>query len=225
MVNQNKMILIACEVVIKEMSHLIPHHLPVHTIDPSLHVSPDRLRAVIQEAIDKKEQDYSTILLGFGLCSKALEGLKTSRAQMVYPLVDDCIGLFMGSRAAHLELTRDEPGRFFLSRGWIEAGTTPFEELKAIAERCGMEKAVEMTRKLLAHYRALSFIYIPGAGDLSEFKAYAEQKAAEFDLRYGEIQGTSSLFTDMLKGRQSKYLKRLSPGDEIRFESFMQAHG
>ena len=73
-------ILIACEVVVEELRLIIPEDLPVRVIDPILHLQPEKLRAELQKAIDEEEKRYDTLLLGFGLCSRAVEGLKSTTA-------------------------------------------------------------------------------------------------------------------------------------------------
>ena len=120
--------LIACDVVVREFQSRVGTSLSVRTVDPTLHAVPERLRTSIQSVIDQEEKKFDTLLLGYGLCSRAVEGLKSKCSRIIIPRVDDCIGLFLGSRTAHKNQVQSEPGTFFLSRGWVESGLTPFEE-------------------------------------------------------------------------------------------------
>jgi len=53
------------------------------------------------------------------------------------PRVDDCIAIFLGSRAAYADQCHQEPGTYYLTKGWIEVGDTPFAEHERLVERYG----------------------------------------------------------------------------------------
>ncbi|MBI5591631.1 MAG: DUF1638 domain-containing protein [Deltaproteobacteria bacterium] len=192
-------LLIACEVVVKEMRCRIPENLPLFVLNPALHVYPDRLRKAIQDVIDQQERQYGTLLLGYGLCSRAVEGLQSNHARMIIPRVDDCIGIFLGSRAGHLDQIRKEPGTFFLSKGWIDVGSTPFEEYAYMMKRFGQKRADRLMRELLHNYTRLAFIETDCRENSSAYRTYAREKANRFGLKYEEITGEASLFDRLMK--------------------------
>lgn len=214
-------ILIACEVVAKELHARIGDELPVRVIDPALHVNPDRLRTTLQEAIDLVERDFETLVLGFGLCSRAVEGLRSKRSRIIIPLVDDCIGLFLGSRTAHLNQLKSAPGTFFLSRGWVEAGSTPFEEYGYMLKRFGQKRADRLMDLLLRNYTHLSYIHTDKSVDAGAHLDYARSKALAFGLEYNEIIGSTTLFDALINGLESPHLQVIEPGEEILYEMFM----
>jgi len=223
----NSTIMIGCEVVVKELNTRIPKDMPLHLIDPALHVNPDRLRKTLQEAINQEERQYDTLLFGFGLCSRAIEGLLSKHAKMVFPLVDDCIGLFLGSKAAHLEQIKKEPGTFFLSKGWINAGTTPFEEYDYMVKRFGIERAGRLMRAMLQNYTRLAFIDTGCCGgDIEAYSKHAKNKATRFGLRYEEIIGTASIFDKLINAGASngahKELLIIPPGEEVTYEMLVR---
>lgn len=218
-------ILIACEVVAKELHARIGDELPVRVIDPALHVHPDRLRTTLQEAIDLAEEDFETLILGFGLCSRAVEGLKSKRSRIIIPLVDDCIGLFLGSRRAHLNQLKLAAGTFFLSRGWVEVGPTPFEEYGYMLKRFGQKKADRLMEILLKHYTHLSYIHTDKSVDDKKYLEYARAKALAFGLEYREIIGSTTLFDALINGFKSPHLQVITPGEEISYEMFMDENG
>jgi hypothetical protein len=217
-------ILIACEVVAKEMGCRVPKNLPLLVLDPALHVHPDRLRKAIQDVIDQEERQYGTLLLGYGLCSRAVEGLLSNHATMIMPRVDDCIGVFLGSKAAHVDQIRKEPGSFFLSKGWIDAGSTPFEEYAYMVKRFGQKRADRLISELLHNYTRLAFIETDCGKDASVYRAYAREKASRFGLKYEEITGVASLFDRLMKaeirnGACNEFLV-VPPGNEITYDMF-----
>jgi hypothetical protein len=96
-----RILVIACATVMEEILPLLPQGMQHQVFDFGLHVNPASLRATLQEAIDSESGKFETILLGYGLCSQALVGIRSSGCRLVAPRVDDCIALFLGSRAAY----------------------------------------------------------------------------------------------------------------------------
>lgn len=213
-------ILIGCEVVISELGQRIEKDFPIRTIDPSLHVHPERLRRTLQEAIDQEESTYANILLGYGLCARAVEGLRSKRAKIVIPLVDDCIGLFLGARSNYLDWMKKAPGTFFLSKGWVEVGSTPFEEYEYMLKRFGKAKSERIMTIMLKHYQNLAFIHMGPNGNSRSHLSYARSKAARFGLKYQEIKGSYKLLNDMLSGNENKDLQSVRPGEAITYDMF-----
>jgi hypothetical protein len=67
-------------------------------IEQHLHNTPDLMTIKLQDAIDKVDKSYDKILLGYGLCSNGVVGLKSETHEILIPKVDDCISLFLGSK-------------------------------------------------------------------------------------------------------------------------------
>ena len=119
------------------MLGLLPADVSHEVLDFGLHLRPEKLREALQARIDQASQDADVLLLGYGLCSMAVVGLQARSAHLVIPRVDDCIAIFLGSCAAYKLQARQEPGTYYLTKGWIEAGDTPFEEHKQLVEKYG----------------------------------------------------------------------------------------
>ena len=130
--NPRRIKVIACATVIEEMRPLLPSNVSSEVLDFGLHITPEKLRESLQQAIDKIGDDADVIILGYGLCSMAAVGLKTEKCTLVVPRVDDCIAIFLGSTAAYREQGKQEPGTYYLTKGWIEVGDSPFEEHKRL---------------------------------------------------------------------------------------------
>jgi len=56
----------------------------------------------------------------------AVVGLHATTATVVVSRSDDCIAIFLGSCAAYKQQARHEPGTYYLTKGWIEVGDSPF---------------------------------------------------------------------------------------------------
>ncbi len=108
----------------------MPPDMEHEALDVGLHVNPQSLKRALRESIENSADTFDTIILGYGLCSRAVEGLGSSSSTLVVPRVDDCIGILLGSREAHRSETLREPGTYYLSRGWIDTGKHLFEEVR-----------------------------------------------------------------------------------------------
>jgi hypothetical protein len=213
-----RMKVIACATVIEEMAPRMPPTMARQVLDFGLHRRPGGLTAALQEAIDASP-GYDAILLGYGLCSRAVVGLRASHGRLVMPRVDDCIAIFLGSRTAYETQTRGEPGTYYLTKGWIEAGDGPFGEDERLIARYGREKAHWLVAQMLRHYTRLAFIDT-GAADLDRYRELARAAADRFGLRYEEITGSPSLVEKLLAGPWDRECVVVEPGGTVRIEDF-----
>ncbi len=191
--------IIACKTVIQEMGELIPPGVAAYPVESGLHLNPDKLRNALQAVIDETTGDTETIILGYGLCSMGVVGLKATDSALVVPRQEDCISLFLGSRERYRKELEKEPGTYFLSKGWIDAGITLLEELRGMEERYGREWAHRIMKRMIQHYTRLAFIDT-GHEDQGDCRAYARKVADELDLTYQEIRGTRELLERICKG-------------------------
>jgi hypothetical protein len=216
--------IISCQVVIEELLPLLPEGTDYETLDLGLHVNPDKLRISLQEKIDASSKETGAILLGYGLCSRAVVGLRSENCSLVVPCVDDCIGIFLGSRDAYLKQLKAEPGTYYLTKGWIEAGDNMFGPQNQIVQRYGPEKAEALIKKMLENYTRLVFINT-GKYRVEQYKEYTERTAARFGLRFEEILGATTLVDKMAKGPWDEDFVVIPPGQTITYESFYQSPG
>ncbi len=217
----NRTKVIACATVIEEMLPLLPAEMERQTLDFGLHLHPNQLTETLQAAIDASRDTVETILLGYGLCSRAVVGLRATHATLVVPRVDDCIAIFLGSRDAYHRQASKEPGTYYLTKGWIEVGDSPFSEYQRMAERYGPDRAMRMTKLMLKHYTRLAFINT-GQYDLERFRAYARQTSEQFGLRYEELEGEPTLVKKLLFGPWDDEFVVAPPGHVITYDDFVK---
>jgi len=213
-------LVLACATVMEEMQAWLPPGMRQQVLDFGLHLHPGQLTQALQTAIDTTT-DADLILLGFGLCSRAVSGLHSPRATLVVPRVDDCIAIFMGSRSAYLQQAEQEPGTYYLTKGWIEVGDSPFDEFERMVERHGEAKAEDMMKLMLAHYTRLAFINT-GTYDLERFREYTRRTADRFGLRYEEIMGSPTLVQKLVCGPWDDEIVVCPPGVTITDDHFIQ---
>lgn len=213
---------IACATVIEELRPFLPADVPYEVLDFGLHLHPSELKKKLQEKIDQASRDADVLLLGYGLCSMAVVGLETTQAALVIPRMDDCIGIFLGSCAAYRAQFAQEPGTYYLTKGWIEVGDSPFEEHKRLVQKYGEEKAERMIRLVLKNYKRLGFINT-GQYEIERYRDYARKAAARFGLRFEEIQGSSVLLKKMLSGPWDEEFVVVPPGQRVSYDDFISS--
>jgi len=210
---------VACEAVAEEFRTLLPERVLVEVIDFGLHHRPGSLTEVLQGAIDRSG-DVDAILLGYGMCSHGVIGLRATTAMLVIPRVDDCIAMMLGSRRAYQEEMAREPGTYFLSKGWLEGCETPLDQERRMADRYGEEQAARMVEMMLRGYQRLAFIDT-SQGEAELQKKQAEKIARRFGLRFEELQGTPSLLHKLLLGPWDEQCVVVSRGDVVLVDHFL----
>jgi hypothetical protein len=220
-VNIERCKLIACAAVIEEMLPFIPPRMSYEVLDFGLHTNPKSLKKALQNAINSSAPNIETILLGFGLCSQAVVGLKSASRTLIIPRLDDCIAIFLGSAAEYQKQYRSEPGTYYLTKGWIESSDTPFSEYDILVKRYGEKIAQRIINQILKNYTRLAFINT-GNNKLEYYREYARSMAERFNLRYEEIHGSDVIIKKMLYGPWNDEFVIIPPGKIISFFDFRE---
>ena len=216
-------LIIACATVIEEILPFLPEDVSSEVLDFGLHLRPAQLKKSLQETIDQASQEADVLLLGYGLCSMAVVGLRATTAHLVIPRVDDCIGIFLGSCQAYKEQSQKEPGTYYLTKGWIEVGDSPFSEYQRLVEKYGEAKAKWMIQLMLKNYTRLGFINT-GQYEIERYREYARKTAEQFNLRFEEIDGSSALVRKMVFGPWDDEFLVVAPGETIQYTDFVHAN-
>ena len=210
---------IACATVIEELQPLLPQGISYQVLDFGLHMVPNDLRKILQQVVDDQCVEFDTLLLGYGLCAMAVVGLQTRSCNLVIPRVDDCIAIFLGSKNAYVEQARKEPGTYYLTKGWIEVGDTPFEEYHRLVTQFGEEQADRIIGIILKNYTRLAYIDT-GQKDQDHYRIYSRTTAKKFNLRFEEIKGSGTLIRKLLFGPWDDEILVAPPGHTIEYLDF-----
>ncbi len=207
----------------EEMLPLLPTGVSYEVLDFGLHVNAANLKHALQEAIDAAAATADVIILGYGLCSMAVLGLRANACTLVIPRVDDCIAIFLGSRLAYKEQASAEPGTYYLTKGWLEVGDTPFSEYDRLLAKYGPKKAEWVIREMIKHYTRLALIDTGRQAELARYRELARGLAERWDLRFEEIRGSDALVRQMLFGPWDGDFVVVPPGESIRYDHFFPA--
>ena len=149
----------------------------------------------------------ATIVLGYGLCSNSVLGLKTEHATLVVPRVDDCIAMLLGSNEAFSAESEKERGSYYVAKAYLEECDTIMSEHEKLVEKRGRERAEQMMRLLLKHYTRIVLVDT-GRYDLEPYRARVAEFAETFDLAVEEVPGTTRILDALVDGRLGRRLRR-----------------
>lgn len=209
-----KSLVIACGVLKEQIRSLgdTPHSFMY--LEQGLHSSPGMLRGKLQEAINSSKE-YSLLLLGYGMCGGAMEGIKAGHHQkMIIPRIDDCIGLSLGSRSRYIGEFAQNPGTFYFTRGWIEAAEDPLKDFFKSISKYGIDDALWIAAENMKHYRRAVLIKT-GGQDPGASREYVKKFAGFFNLDYEEVDGTQDYLKRLLWGPWEEDFIVLEEGNPV----------
>jgi hypothetical protein len=195
-------VILACQVFQHWLEQLLPDGLPANItfFDYGLHIVPKKLRQTIQQAIDSIEQP-SLVVLGYGLCGNGLDNINSGSHFLLIPRTDDCIAILLGSFQAYRHEIDTEPGTYYLSKGWLEAGTNPLAESRKYEEKYGAETTEYLMDTQYRHYRRLMMV----ARNVQELETYRPQAqeiaayCARWGMRYEERLGKDDYLSRLME--------------------------
>jgi len=218
-------VILACDMLKLELEKVMAENgcgLPVHWLDThETHSSPEKLRLQLQGALDGLE-GVERVLLAFGYCGNALLGLRAGDFELIFPRVDDCISLLLGSCARRQEIAQ-EAQSYFMTQGWVDSPLNLWEEYRRqrprLVARWGEERAERALRAAMMpeHYKRLVLIDT-GAFKVEEVRTRTEEIARGFGLRHEVLPGTTDYLRRLILGPWGEGFVTVGPGNVVLFE-------
>ncbi len=189
-------VVLACHVFQDWLEHLLPEGLTkdITFFDYALHRVPKNLRKTLLDVIDSIEQP-SLIVLGYGLCGNGLHEIQAGKHTLLIPRTDDCIAIILGSYQRYRQEFDKVPATYYLSKGWLEGGSTPLQEHQELVEKYGEKKADWLMDYQYHNYKRLALI-VQNTQELETYRPAAKEVARyceRWGLRYEEIIGSDAL--------------------------------
>ncbi len=229
--------IIACRILSRELNFLASqstNQVDITWMGRGLHNDTDKLRRHLRDAVDELYHQIGTgelehrpdaIVLGYGLCSGGVVGVRCRDIPLVVPRTDDCIALFMGSQQRYLREFEEARGAVWLNSAWIEQSPrlVDGEDLRRrkwqeYAEKYGEDNAdylMEIESSWISSYSTMGYIR-SGVYDTAENLEYARREAAEKGWRMREIDDDLRLLRMMVDGTwNDEEFLILKPGEQI----------
>ena len=224
-----KVVLLACAV----MKDLVRPHLDDAAVDAiymdfGLHETPKRMAPALQEKLDAIEEP-SLVLVGYGLCGTGLAGLEAGRHTLVIPRTHDCIAILLGSHREYMKAIGENPGTYYLTKGWLEAGTDPLAEYEGYVERYGEKTADMVMDTMYRNYTKICLVAHSEEG-LAENRERAQAVGAfckeRWGMEYSERVGSDALIAKLLEAPSHLDLLGdefvvVPPGGRVTIDQFM----
>lgn len=202
--------IIACNVLWREICHFAaasPHRFALQFMPFGLHEEPDKLRLELQKAIDASDEPVDAIVLGYGLCSRGIEGITARKVPLVVTRGHDCITCFLGSRAKYRRYFDANPGTYWYTPGWIENHTPPGKErydnaYRAYVEKYGEDNAqylMDMEQDWFRKYTTAAYLDL-GVGDTAGHEKYTKECAEWLHWKYERLDGDPGLLRRLVNG-------------------------
>lgn len=228
--NHRPIVVIACKVFQDLLEHFVPADVVgrIAFLDYGLHRFPKVLNTTVQEQIDGIEEP-SRILLGYGLCGNGLNGVRAGRHTLFIPRADDCIAILLGSYQDYLREFSNNPGTYYLTKGWLESGSDPLKEHHQMVEKYGAENAAWVMDQQYMNYTRLVLV-AHSQEDLEIYRPRA-LKVAEYCKRWGmeyeEVRGSEAYIRDLVKAvstlsESDEQFLVIPPGESIEQSQFLR---
>lgn len=229
--------IIACRIFERELSYLASqseNQVDITWVGRGLHNTPEKLCRRLKDAVGtlydqiesgelESRPDY--IVLGYGLCSRAVVGVKCRDIPIVIPRTDDCIAVFLGSQERYMSEFTKAGGTYWLNGGWIEQSPKLFsgDDLKRrrwleYAEKFGEDNAdylIEMESSWEKNYDTICYLHSESC-DQPAFFEVAKREAEKKNWTLKELDGDSRMLRMMVDGSwNDREFLILSPGERI----------
>ncbi len=218
--------IIACGSLKPEIDSVVNQtDLPVEVVylPQDLHRTPDRMKDAVQKALDRVSPEIKKVVLGYGLCSNGVVGVKAPPQGLYIPKMHDCIGMFLGSHKQFMEYFRNEPGTYYLTKSWIDNRKDPMGLVEnEYTKRVGREWAEEAMRSEIQNYKFIAYIET-GIGDDEQYKKIAKENAKHFGKTYKELKGSTHFFKRMIEGpMEEPDFLYFEPGQTVKQINFLK---
>lgn len=222
-------VIIACRVMQEHLQQLLPEGTAVTYLEITLHNTPKKLAAALQQEIDAIAQP-SNVIIGYGLCGNGLLGVKSGPHTLIIPRTHDCVAIFLGSHQRYVQRFFANPNTYYLTRGWLDAKDEPLQDYLDYVRDYDEETADYLVEMKYRHYRKLCMVGY-SQQELEECRPMA-MRVAEFcakrwNMEYEEVIGSTSLLEALigmparLDSENSEFVV-LEPGREIEVEMFLR---
>jgi hypothetical protein len=212
--------IIACEVMKEEILSMDPlADVEFEFVSMNYHLYPKKLGKELQNIIDKST-GFNRIILAFGLCGGASNGLRANNCILTIPKVHDCISVFLYNGKGCACDFKKEIGTFYLSSGWMITEKSILSDHQRTMKKYGEKKAFSILNRMYDNYKKVLFIK---TGYPLEHEIIEESKeiAKLLDVKHETIDGKTAFIQKIVKGPwDDKNFINIDPFEVLKEDHF-----
>jgi len=182
--------------------------IQIRIIDKHLHTEPDKLRVELQKFLDNLTETFDFVVLGFGLCGGALNGLKSGKHTLVIPKSHDCITFYLGSKERYNEMVdKYENKCYWFTPSFFKQEYLPVKSFNDKKWQDYADKYDEDTADYLMEIELAplkNYTHLMLVDDFSAptegMAGFAEQTANEYNWKIGVFDVVYDMFDMFFKG-------------------------
>lgn len=222
-------VVLSCSVLQDLLGKRLPAAVPVTWMDITLHNTPKKLAAALQEQLDALAEP-STVIVGYGLCGNGLVGVRSGPHTLVIPRTHDCVAIFLGSHQRYVQRFFANANTYYLTKGWLDARDEPLTDYLDYVKQFDEETADYLVEMKYKHYRKLCMVGF-SQEELDGCRADAMKVAdfckQRFGMEYEEAIGTTELIEALVRMPErldsgDEEFVVVPPGGEITLEMFLR---
>lgn len=199
--------------VIKELN--ISLDTEIQWIESKYHNNPNRLKREVQNAIDSIYEDIDNILLLYGSCGNAIDGIKSDKYKLICMKVDDCFAMFLGSREAR----RMDKGSYYFTKKYIESECSLWHDYCRCQSKYGQKRTEKIYKFMLKEYKSIKVIDT-GAYNVDEILNKTKEIASCCNLEHKIILGNLNILVKALTKLWDEDFIIKDKNEEINFTDF-----
>ena len=226
---------IACEALARILYHnaaATPHIVDIDLFELGLHNEPADLQSRLQAHIDSVDASkYDAIVMGYGLCGKATDGITARSLKIVVPRAHDCITLFLGSRERYQQEFEEHTGTYWYAADYVERTVDPDtalslgastmstaqEQYDEFVEKYGEDNAkylLEVMGGWEQHYNRAAYIAYDFY-DSQTAQGKARRDAEKNGWTFDQVAGNLVILKKLLYGEWDEDFLILQPGERL----------
>jgi hypothetical protein len=118
-----------------------------------------------------------------------------------------------------MAMNAEEPGTYYLTRGFIEKQVDPLSQYHQGVPRFGREKCLKLMKRAIHGYKRFALIDM-GHPEAEKDWEYTQESARLFGLESVRVQGSLTLVEKMISGKWDADFLILNKGEFITQEMF-----
>lgn len=182
--------------------------VPVIYMKRGMHENPRELHEMLQQEINQ-HQDCDEILLTYGLCGLATEGLVSESTRLILPRFHDCIHQLMENKV--------DVDSLYLTRCWTLDEKSILKQCENVLREYGTEVGKEILDCIYGSYQWITIIDTDSY-DLAPVMLNAKKAAEMLNLSVRKISSKVFVIEKLLQGEWDEDFIILQPGEAMKKE-------